>query len=154
MYFNEVLNYDPNEIRPTKKEPAVDVHLAAATLMFKVIESDGETHRMEVAHMVEILKNQFSLSTDEIGNLFESAHKAVKRESGLEKLTQQLCQNLDTRERYQLLNDFWQIATADHKIRQGERAMIDEIANNLELDPEDITRARYKAEQKLELNIT
>jgi uncharacterized tellurite resistance protein B-like protein len=68
-------------------------------------------------------------------------------------LTRQLCEQLDRRERFQLLNDFWQIATADETILPSERTLIDKIARQLQLDNDDITRARYRAEQKLELNI-
>lgn len=154
MYFNELLNYNPNDpqSKSTKTE-TVDVQLAAATLMFNVIESDGETHRMEVAHMIEILKSHFSLSSYEISELFESARERSNTEPELENLTQQLCQALNAKERKQLLNDFWQIATADKKIHSGERQMIDKIANKLGLDAKEIVKARYNAEQRLELNI-
>lgn len=154
MYFNELLNYNPDDpqSKSTKSE-TVDVKLAAATLMFNVIESDGETHRMEVAHMIDILKSHFCLSSYEISELFESARERSNTGAEVENLTQHLCKNLNPKERKQLLNDFWQIATADKKIHTGERLMIDKIAKKLDLDAKVIVRARYNAEQRLELNI-
>ncbi len=151
MFFTEPQNQ--KESLENRDQREIDIHLAAAVLMFKVVRADGSTDRMELAHMVNILRSQFSLSTDEIENLILTAQRAVDSNVELEKLTQQLCTHLGARERNQLLNDFWLIATADDSIKQGERTLIDKIARNLELEADDITRARYRAEQKLELNI-
>jgi len=60
---------------------------------------------------------------------------------------------LSARERRQLLIDFWQIATADKTIHSGERLLSDKIANRLGLEAKQIIKARYNAEQRLELNI-
>jgi len=46
------------------------------------------------------------------------------------------------------------MTTADETIKQGEWVFIDKIAQNLQLKADDITCTRYRAKQKLELNIT
>ena len=153
MFFSETLDQKRAQANPNTVNLKSDIHLAAATLMFKVIESDGDRDQMEVAHMVEILREHFSLSNGEIEELLRAARSAADNTCDLESLTEQLCRHWGRRERNQLLNDFWLIATADETIRKGERLMIDRIARSLQLEADDITRARYRAEQKLELNI-
>jgi len=71
----------------------------------------------------------------------------------LEVLAQKLCHHRGPKEREQLLNDSWFLARADDQIRTDERLTIELIANNLQLEAGDITRARFQAEQRLELNI-
>lgn len=130
-----------------------DLHLIAATLMFSVIRADGDTDHLELAHMVDILRSRYALGSDEISSLVASARQACISDHGLELLAQQLCHHWGAKKREQLLNDFWFLATADDEIRIDERLVIELIANNLQLDADDITRARYQAEQRLELNI-
>jgi uncharacterized tellurite resistance protein B-like protein len=130
-----------------------DLQLIAATLMFAVISADGDLDQLEIAHMVDILRSRHALSSNEISALLESAKKATINDQGIEGLTKVLCQQWNDKERTQLLHDFWDLATADQEIRIDERLMIELIANNLDLAENEITRARYNAEQRLELNI-
>jgi len=131
-----------------------DLHLLAASLMFAVIGADGDTDQLELAQMVDILRSRYSLSTEETSDLIRSARKATADDEAVEDLAQKICKYLGSKEREQLLNDFWSLAIADSEIRTDERLVIDRIANNLQLDSDDITRARYQAEQRLELNIS
>lgn len=142
--------FELEEIKSSKG----DLHLAAATLMFAVIKADGNTDQLEVAHMIDILRSRHALTTDEISDLLQSAKKAIVNDKGIEELTNTLCEEWSNNERTQLLHDFWDLATADREIKIDERLMIELIANNLCLEDNEITRARYNAEQRLELNIS
>jgi len=131
----------------------IDLHLVSALLMFSVIRSDGNTDKIELAHMVDILRSRHALGSDEISNLLSIARTALIDDKAIEDLSKTLCKHWGAKERVQLLNDFWEIAIADEEIQIDERLTIELIANNLELEPDEITRARYHAEQRLELNI-
>ena len=131
-----------------------DLHLLAASLMFAVIGADDDTDQLELAQMVDTLRSRYSLSTEETSDLIRSARKATANDDAVEDLAQKICKYLGSKEREQLLNDFWSLVTADSEIRTDERLVIDRIANNLQLDSDEITRARYQAEQRLELNIS
>jgi uncharacterized tellurite resistance protein B-like protein len=130
-----------------------DLQLVAAILMFAVISADGDLDQLEIAHMVDILRSRHALSSNEISSLLQSAKKATLNDQGIEGLTKVLCQQWNEKERTQLLHDFWDLATADDEIKIDERLMIELIANNLDLEEKEITRARFNAEQRLELNI-
>lgn len=153
MTFSRVLESKKIELEEQQSEVDVDLHLTAAILMFAVIKADGDTDHLELAHMVDILRSRYALSSDEISSLVSAARNASVSDHGLELLAQKLCGQWSAKEREQLLNDFWFLATADREIRIDERLVIELIANNLELQADDITRARYQAEQRLELNI-
>ena len=154
MTFSEQLSIRQDEVHAEASSHDVDLHLIAATLMFAVIRADGDTDHLELAHMVDIMRSRYALSSDEISGLVSSARRASVGDHGLEALAQQLCKHWSAKEREQLLNDFWFLATADREIRIDERLVIELIANNLQLEADDITKARYMAEQRLELNIS
>lgn len=153
MTFSQAIQSKKFELEDQRSHNDVDLHLTAAILMFSVIRADGDTDHLELAHMVDILRSRYALSSEEISSLIASARKASISDHGLELLAQKLCHHWGPREREQLLNDFWFLATADREIRIDERLVIELIANNLQLEADDITRARYQAEQRLELNI-
>ncbi len=153
MTFSQAIANKKFELEDQHSKIDVDLQLTAAILMFSVITSDGDTDHLELAHMVDILRSRYALSSEEISSLVASAREASISDHGLELLAQKLCQHWSPKEREQLLNDFWFLATADREIRIDERLVIELIANNLQLEADDITRARYQAEQRLELNI-
>jgi len=153
MTFSQVIASKKFELEEQQSDIDVDLHLTAAILMFSVIRADGETDHLELAHMVDILRSRYALSSDEISSLIAAARNASIGDHGLELLAQKLCHHWGPKEREQLLNDFWFLATADQEIRIDERLVIELIASNLQLEADDITRARYQAEQRLELNI-
>jgi len=153
MTFSQAIANKKFELEDQHSNIDVDLQLTAAILMFSVITSDGDTDHLELAHMVDILRSRYALSSEEISSLVASARQASISDHGLELLAQKLCHHWSPKEREQLLNDFWFLATADREIRIDERLVIELIANNLQLEADDITRARYQAEQRLELNI-
>lgn len=140
------------EIEDEYSDKVTEVHIAAANIMFAVIKSDGDADRMEIARMVEIMRSEYRLNSEEITNLLDLAERAHSDEQELQAFTDRLCKHWSQGERTKLLNNCWSIATADNEIRGGERSMIAHIAGKLELEEEDVTRANHIAEQRLELN--
>ncbi|RBP48432.1 TerB family tellurite resistance protein [Arenicella xantha] len=138
--------------KPTDTVKNLDIQTAAAALMIKVMEADGVVDKLELANVIEILRNQFLMTSDEIIPLLDRASAASNQEKSLETLAGKLCRDWGPKERSQLLDDFWLIAISDNDIDFGERAVIDSIARGLGLGANDIQAARTKAEQKLELN--
>jgi len=151
--FTELLNA---KIFEQKHDGSIDdlhIQLAAAVLMFEVIKADGDIDKMEVAEMVDILRTNFALRSDEIRSLLKSARNATDEELNIESFTKRICDSWGARERTRLLKDFWVIALADNQLDPYECETIDKIAHLLKLDEDEITRARYHAEQKIELDI-
>ena len=141
--FNETDNQGVSDI---------SIQLAATILMFEVSRADGDVDSIEVAEMIEILKNQFSLNSDEVVRLISTGRATTSEEIHLETYTSLLCAHWGQKERARLLNDFWLLALSDLEIDQGERELIEKIARLLKLDEDEIERARIHAEHVLELS--
>ena len=132
MTFTQTFKSQKIGLQEQLKGDDVDLHLIAAILMFAVVRADGDEDHLELAHMIDILRSRYTLSSQEIAGLVTSARTASMSSYDLRRLTQKLCCHWGARERRHLLNDFWLLATADRDIR---------------------ICARYQAEQRLELNI-
>ena len=153
MTFTQTFKSQKIGLQEQLKGDDVDLHLIAAILMFAVVRADGDEDHLELAHMIDILRSRYTLSSQEIAGLVTSARTASMSSYDLRHLTQKLCCHWGARERRHLLNDFWLLATADRDIRMEERVVIKLMADNLQLEDDDIICARYQAEQRLELNI-
>ena len=140
------------------KQPALpsqqDIQLAAAILMFEVVKSDGHVNRLEMAEVMDVLRTQFSLEGEAIGQLLEVAGDLGNHLIGLDAFTDRLRNNWGVDELRRLLKDFWVIAVADRVIDKREVQLIEEIAKSLGLTAQDISNARQHAQQKLELSHT
>ena len=67
--LNTLFKKDNEKREPTEQE----LKLAAATLMFEVIRSDGRIDQVELNHMDNILRQEFKLDEAELKELFKQA---------------------------------------------------------------------------------
>lgn len=124
-----------------------DIQLATAILMFEVVKADLKIDRSEMAELMEILRQQFKLDDRGLGRILELAGDASMN---LESVTTIIREEWNSEQRLKLLKYFWVIAVADEDIDERETALIDRIAQLLELNSDDITAAKNQAEQVLQ----
>ena len=133
-------------------EPQLDIKLAAATLMYELIRSDGNIDNQELAHMSLLLKAQFSLDDDKLKELFELAEKNAEEATSLYAFTSEICQQWDNGKRFELLKNLWLLALSDNEIDRHERHFVRKIAGLLYLNEAEIIQSRAAAKQELGLN--
>ena len=130
----------------------IDIQLASAILLFEVVKADGRIDRLEVGKVIDILREKFALGGDEIGRLLEMVSDKGNETLHLESFTKKIREYWQQDERLKLLKDFWVIASADQDIDERETDLIYKIAKLLNLNDDEINKAREHAEQKLESN--
>lgn len=126
-----------------------DLKLAAATLMFEVIRSDGRVDKVELIYMGEILQREFKLSDDELDELFKLARETAHEATSLQGFTREICDNWGNGKRTKLLQYLWMLALADEKIDPHERHFVRKVAGLLYLNDSEIVQARELAKQQL-----
>lgn len=141
------------KIMNTKRNQGLDLCTAAATLMYDVIVADGRIDELEVAGLVNILRERHSLETSEITEVVKTARRIATDEHSMEAFANELREELSRTERIDLVNDFWHLAVADRSIMESERRVIQRLSYILKLDEKDVHAAENEAETKLELNI-
>lgn len=137
---------DPNS-QPTDDE----LQLAAATLMFEVVRSDGKIDEVELQTMGSILRKQFSLQDEDIETMLQLAQQTSNEAISLHNFTRDICQRWGNEQRMELLEHLWVIALADNKIDVHERHLVRKVASLLYLTEIQIAQSRENA--KLALGI-
>ena len=137
------------EISADASSAEIDIQLATAVLLFEVVKSDGHVDRVEVIRVIEILRERFSLSGEQVGRLLEMISDDGSQ-APLQSLTDKIREHWGFAERLLLLENFWVIAIADKIIDERETKLINELARLLNLDDNEISAARQQARKRLE----
>ncbi|MEM7361271.1 MAG: TerB family tellurite resistance protein [Pseudomonadota bacterium] len=131
-------------------EPSdAELQLAAATLMFEVVRSDGKIDDVELDTMATILRKQFSLEEDDIDTMLALAQQTSDEAISLHSFTRDICQRWGNTQRMELLENLWIIALADKKIDVHERHLVRKVASLLYLTEIQIVQSRENAKVAL-----
>jgi len=127
----------------------LDVKLAAATLMFELIRSDGRVDEIEKSQMKILLVKQFELTESDLNNLLSLAEKNAKEAISLYQFTREICDSWDNEKRVQLLENLWVLALSDDVIDPHERHLVRKVAGLLYLNESQIIKSRENAKRHL-----
>ena len=122
-----------------------DLKLAAATLMFELIRSDGHIDDVELRNMKHLLKNEFSLNDDDVELLIKNAESNAQQAISLQGFTREVCDNWGNEQRIKLLEYLWILALSDNVIDRHERHLVRKLAGLLYLNDNEISVARERA---------
>lgn len=132
----------------------LELKLAAATLMFEVIRSDGRVDKVELIYMGDILSREFKLTEDEMDELFKQAKETAHEATSLQGFTREICDNWGTNKRAKLLEYLWMLALADDQIDPHERHLVRKVAGLLYLNEAQIIQSRERAKRQLGIETT
>lgn len=135
-------------------DKTLDVKLAAATLMFELIRSDGRIDELEMAHMKALLSKQFELNDADFKALFTLAEQNAKEAISLYEFTREICDNWDNEKRVKLLESLWLLALSDDVIDPHERHLVRKVAGLLYINEAQIIQSRESAKQQLKSQAT
>lgn len=132
----------------------LELKLAAATLMFEVIRSDGRVDKVEMIYMDEILRREFKLNDEEVEELFKQAKETAHEATSLQGFTREICDNWGASKRAKLLEYLWMLALADDQIDPHERHLVRKVAGLLYLNEAQIVQSRERAKRQLGIENT
>lgn len=140
LFKNNIVSKEPDEQQ---------LRLAAATLMFELIRSDGRINKVELIYMNDILKREFKLTPDELDNLSKLAKETAYEATSLQGFTREICDNWGNQKRIKLLEYLWMLAMADNEVDRHERHLVRKVAGLLYLNDTEIIIAHENAKKQL-----
>lgn len=126
-----------------------ELKLAAATLMYEMVRSDGLVDDVELQHMTDLLKQEFDLEADVLNELFEAAQESAHEAISLQGFTRKICDNWGNEKRVKMIEYLWTLALADEHIDPHERHLVRKIAGLLYVNERETQIAKAQAMQKL-----
>jgi uncharacterized tellurite resistance protein B-like protein len=153
--FNSLQDFFSRKSSGTKsnKEPTDDdLKLAAATLMFEMVRSDGKVDQLEIVAMGEILRKQFNLPAEDIHEMIELAQHTSENSVSLQGFTSNICGKWGNAKRVKLLEYLWLIALSDKRVDAHERHLLRKVAGLLYMTEMQIFQAKENATATLGLD--
>ena len=129
------------------------LHLCVAVMLFRLVRSDGKAQMLELVHMSELIRNEFSLDQDQLEEIFKIADEQESNGSGTDELAQEINENLSQAKRIKVLECLWRLAFSDNHINDAERQLIDNIGDHFGLSEVEKVTAQQNAETHLGLHL-
>ncbi|EFO32437.1 conserved hypothetical protein [Roseibium sp. TrichSKD4] len=121
-----------------------DKRLAAAALLFHLVDIDGVIEESESRKLREILKDHFQLSDEETTELIKAARRKDDEAVDLYGFTSVLKRTADADERLQIVEMMWEIVYADGHVHEFEDNTIWRVAELLGVSSRDRMILRRK----------
>lgn len=129
-----------------------ETKLAAAALLFHLVDVDGVVDENESAKLREILKSHYNLSDAETKSLIDAAKVRDQEAVDLYGFTSVLKRSTDESERLAIVEMMWQIVYADGYVHEFEDNTIWRVAELLGISSRNRMLLRQKVAESLGLN--
>jgi uncharacterized tellurite resistance protein B-like protein len=122
-------------VRPAElAEPEASEHalqLATAVLLIEVMRADAQSDATEQATALALLREHFTLRSDELERLYELAEARADEATDLHTFTLQLDKTFDAPQKTRILELLWRVAYADGKLCAHEAHLMRKLADLL-----------------------
>jgi len=121
------------------------LHVAAAALMLRAAQIDGDIDAHEEALIKRLLGPHFGLDADEAQTLLTQAHEAIESANDLFQFTQQINASFSIEHKLQLVEVLWQIVLADGVVDDYEANLMRRVAGLVYVTDQQAGVARKRA---------
>jgi uncharacterized tellurite resistance protein B-like protein len=142
-FLKELPSGDADEGMPGGAE---DPRVAAAALMYHVMDADGVRQDTEWERMKEILGEAYGLSGEALDRLVAAGGEADENAVDLYAFTSVLKRHLDEKARIEFVGLMWEIVFADGELHELEDHTLWRIAELIGVDRRDRILQRQKAQ--------
>ena len=125
-----------------------DPRIAAAALMYHVMDADGVRQDVEWERMKELLTESYGVTGEELDRLVAAGSEADDEAVDLYTFTSVLKRHLDAEARVEFIGIMWEIVFADGELHELEDHTLWRIAELIGVDRRDRILERQKAQSQ------
>ncbi len=116
--------------------------IAICALLVEVAAFDGDFHEDEKKVIIELVKDNFDMSSEEAKELIALSDAELKKSIDLWQFTKLINQGYSKDERIHLLEMLWEVVYADGRLHGHEDFLIHKLATLLNLEHKDLIGAK------------
>jgi uncharacterized tellurite resistance protein B-like protein len=124
--------------------------VAAAALLFTVMDADGVRQESELARLSLLLSERFGIEGDALESLIKRGEQAERESVDLFQFTSVLVK-LDESERLSLIEIIWEVVYADNEVHELEDNLVWRIAELIGISTRDRMLLKQKVAKEMEL---
>lgn len=125
------------------------IQVATCALLLEVAKSDYEFSSIEKTTIGAILKKDFQISAEAIGELMEIAKRRREESIDLWEFTHLINENYSKEEKIKVVEAAWKVIYADKKLDKYENHLVHKLARLLRLRHSDLIEAKLGVLDKI-----
>ncbi len=125
-----------------------DPRIAAAALLFHLMDADGVRDEAESAALRTLLRDEFDLDADALDELLSAGEEAEAEAVDLHAFTSILMRHWDETARAAFVGMLWEVAFADNMLHEVEDHTLWRVADLLGVDGRDRVLMRQAAARR------
>ncbi len=118
------------------------LHIATCVLLLEIARADDEFSSEERDHIIETLRDRFSLSKHDAGELIQASRDKRRQSSDLWRFTSQVNESCTRKEKEQILEEIWRVVYADSNLNAHEDYLMHKLAKLLNLNHSQLIDAK------------
>lgn len=145
--FERINQFFENRLRQGESTPdGFDhKHIAAAALMIEAARKDGHFDAVEHDVIVRLLKNHFTLPSDQAEALLAVAERRERMVMHNWIFYEHIKRGFSDADRKAIIGDLWTVAFSDKALHRFEATLIDTIAHHIGVSAAACTEEREQA---------
>ena len=145
--LNQLSDFLSAVIAPASVEVRTEhtLQLATAVLLIEVMRADADSSDRELATILNILRERFHLSDEEVEKLSGLGRQKATAANDFQQFTSLINRELGPPEKIRIIEYMWQVAYADKHIGAHENHLMRKIAALLYIPHGDYVAAKIRA---------
>jgi uncharacterized tellurite resistance protein B-like protein len=140
----------PGSGADTAQADADDPRVAAAALMFHVIDADGVRDEAERRRLREVLSQAYAITGHELDAVIDAGEEAEREAVDLYIFTSVLKRHLDDKARVEFVGLLWEMVYADGELHELEDNVVWRVAELIGVSSRDRTDMRRRVRGQAE----
>jgi len=140
----EIRKSHPQDIRNDEK-----IKTATCVLFIELARADGTFSEDEKKLIINIIKNEYELSSQSVDELLQYSEVKRKESLDLYQFTSVIDSSFSGKEKFDLMVNLWQLVYSDNKLDKYEDHIIKKIGGLLNLEHKDIIDAKLLVKEKM-----
>jgi len=138
---------------PKKQESAQErvekLEVATSVILLEAATADSHFSEEEQQKIIEILKSRFHMNEESVKELIEKSEHEREESTDLWYFTNILNENLSTEEKYNLMEQVWEVIYSDGTLDKFENYVARKLLNMLNLDHSKFIELKMKVKGEL-----
>lgn len=123
--------------------------VATAALLIEIAKADGDFTDNERNRIIELMKIEFNLEDEVVGELIKLSEQQVKDSISVYEFSTIINETFNKEEKIELMKNLWRVIYEDGKLDSHEDRLIKIIGSTLNLEHKDVIGTKLFVKQEM-----
>ena len=147
--FKKIFEGSGDQDSPLKGDRELKLKTATCVVLLEAATADNVFSEEEQNKVIEILKTRFQMTDEGVKELISESKKVRENATDLWYFTNLINENLDNEEKYELMEQVWEVIYSDGTLDKFENYVAHKLFNMLRIDHSKFIELKLKVKNEL-----